>query len=244
MTMPGSGAVRVSGIIPAYNAAPFIREAIGSALAQTVPLTEIVVVDDGSTDETAAIVGALPPPVRLVREPHSGHGVARNLAVAHATGDLLAFLDADDIWAPDKLERQLELLRASPPDAVIFAHAQNFWASGLEAEAERYRDQWVAQPFPALIASTMLVPRALWERVGPFDPRTNHGEVADWLARAKALGATVAVHPATLMRRRIHAANVSRTATARDGFFELLQRQIAARRRAGDAAPPGPPPAP
>jgi len=196
-------------------------------------------VDDASTDGTAALVGALPPPVRLLRQAHAGQRVARNLAVAHAAGDLLAFLDADDIWEPDKLERQLELLRAGAPDTAVFAHARNFWSGGLEAQGERFQGEWVAQPFAALFASTMLVPRALFERVGGFDPVHHHGEVADWLERAKALGATVVVHPATLVRRRIHPTNMSRTASSRDDFFALLQQRIEAKRRGG-GAPPSP----
>jgi len=242
-TGPGTDTVRVSCIIPAFNAEPFVRQAIDSALGQTLAPCEVIVVDDESTDGTAATVAALPPPVRLLRQAHAGHRAARNLAVAAATGELLAFLDADDIWEPDKIERQVALLRSSPPATAVFAHAQNFWSGGLEAQGERLRNEWIAQPFAALFPSTMLVPRALFVDVGGFDVTGTHGEVADWLERAKAAGTTVVVHPATLVRRRIHPTNMSRSATSRDDFLSQLQRQLAAKRRAGGdpSNPPRPP---
>jgi glycosyltransferase involved in cell wall biosynthesis len=243
---PASGVSppRVTRIIPAYNAETFVREAIDSALGQSLPPCEVIVVDDESTDRTAEIVAALPPPVRLLRQAHAMQRAARNLGARAATGELLAFLDADDIWEPDKLRIQVELLRASPPGTAVFAHAQNFWSGELEEQGNRLRDAWVARPFAALFASTMLVSRELFDRLGQFDVRLQHGEVADWLERAKAAGVPVAVHPATLVRRRIHATNMSRTTGSRDDFLVLLQQQIEAKRRAGlgDAPRPTHPP--
>jgi glycosyltransferase involved in cell wall biosynthesis len=236
-----SGTPRVSCIIPAYNAETLVRETIESALAQTLAPFEIIVVDDGSTDRTAEVVAALPPPVRLLRQANAGQQAARNLATSVATGELFAFLDADDLWEPEKLRLQVELLRSAPPDTVVFAHAQNFWSGEVAAEGERLRDQWVARPFTALIASTMLVSRDLFERVGGFDVTSHHGEVAEWLDRARAVGARVAVHPAILLRRRIHAANSSRTTAARDDFFALLKTKIdAGRDAAADRPSEGP----
>lgn len=230
MTHP-SGTPRVSCIIPAYNAETLVRETIESALAQTLAPCEIIVVDDGSTDRTADVVAALPRPVRLLRQANAGQRVARNVAASVATGALFAFLDADDLWEPEKLRLQVELLRSVPPATVVFAHAQNFWSGEVAAEGERLRDQWVARPFPALFASTMLVARDLFERVGGFAGTAHHGEVTEWLERARAVGVEVAVHPAVLLRRRIHGGNMSRTTVARDDFFALLKTKIDAGRR-------------
>jgi cellulose synthase/poly-beta-1,6-N-acetylglucosamine synthase-like glycosyltransferase len=102
-----SASVTVSVIIPAYNAAPQIGRAIESALAQTHAPLEILVVDDGSRDRTAEIVGRLPPPVRLIRKENGGPATARNLGAREARGEWLALLDADDWWFPDKLRAQL-----------------------------------------------------------------------------------------------------------------------------------------
>jgi glycosyltransferase involved in cell wall biosynthesis len=97
----------VSVIIPAYNAATHIERTIASALAQTHPPLEILVVDDGSLDRTANLVAKLPPPVRLIRKENGGPASARNLGAREAKGDWLALLDADDRWLPDKLRAQL-----------------------------------------------------------------------------------------------------------------------------------------
>jgi glycosyltransferase involved in cell wall biosynthesis len=105
----------VSVVIPAYNAARTIRETVSSALEQTMSDVEVIVVDDGSQDDTVDLVAHMDDPrVKLVRQPNAGPAAARNNGIRHATGEWVALLDADDLWLPQKLERQLELLAASP----------------------------------------------------------------------------------------------------------------------------------
>jgi glycosyltransferase involved in cell wall biosynthesis len=106
--MPEShpNAVVVSVIIPAYNSAPYIRETLESVLSQTHPPLEVIVVDDGSSDDTAAIVQSYNGRVRLLQQEHRGVSAARNLGIRQAQGDYVAFLDSDDLWLPEKLERQ------------------------------------------------------------------------------------------------------------------------------------------
>jgi glycosyltransferase involved in cell wall biosynthesis len=109
----------VSTIIPAYRAARTIRRAVDSVLAQTRPPDEILVVDDGSPDDLAAVLRSYGDRVRLVRKPNGGAASARNLGIEQARGELIAFLDADDYWEPCKLERQLEVLRKHPQVGLI-----------------------------------------------------------------------------------------------------------------------------
>src|SRR5690348_3025712 len=97
----------ISVIIPAYNAANCIQRAIDSALAQTLPPREVIVVDDGSTDETPRLVVSYGERVHLIQQSNAGPGAARNRAVRASRGEWLAMLDADDSWLPQKLERQL-----------------------------------------------------------------------------------------------------------------------------------------
>ena len=99
----------VSVIIPTYNRAPFVGEAIESALAQTRPPLEVVVVDDGSTDDTADRVAHYGDRVVYVRQTNAGPATARNTGIGHARGDLIALLDSDDRWLPQKLEWQVPL---------------------------------------------------------------------------------------------------------------------------------------
>lgn len=109
----------VSVIIPAYNAEQFIAETINSALSQTSPAYEIIVIDDGSTDNTAKIVSKFKAPVNLIQQPNKGVSAARNTGIRNATGDFIAFLDADDLWTPNKLEKQLEFFTAQPEVSTV-----------------------------------------------------------------------------------------------------------------------------
>jgi glycosyltransferase involved in cell wall biosynthesis len=118
----------VSVIIPAYNASAFIAETLASARAQTWPNLEIIVVDDGSTDDTAAIVeaaAATDPRITLIRQANAGVAAARNRAITAAKGDYVAPLDADDLWHPENVEAQVEALERAGPAAVL-AYAWHF----------------------------------------------------------------------------------------------------------------------
>lgn len=101
----------VSVVIPCYNAAPFLRETLESALNQTQPPLEVIVVDDGSTDDSASIAEAFGDPVRVIRQPNQGESVARNRGMEEALGEWIAFLDADDVWHRDKTAIQLEAVK-------------------------------------------------------------------------------------------------------------------------------------
>ncbi len=114
--------VTISAIMPVYNGAATVAKALDSALSQTQPPEEIVVVDDGSTDATAEIVARFGPPVRCVRQANAGPAAARNRGIAEARGQWVAFLDSDDLWYPTKLQRQRELIAAAPDLGVVFCN--------------------------------------------------------------------------------------------------------------------------
>ena len=133
----------LSVILPVYNGERYLAEAIQSVLAQTTPVDELVVVDDGSTDGSAAIVQAFvatsvastSPRVVYHHQPNANTGAARNTGIRLAKGDLLAFIDADDHWSPDKVERQLAALNSDPEAEAVFGHAQQFVSPALDDEA-------------------------------------------------------------------------------------------------------------
>jgi len=112
----------VSVVIPCHNAAPFLRETLDSVLSQTQPALEVIVVDDGSTDDSAAIAESYGPPVRVIRQANGGESVARNRGIEEAKGDWIAFLDADDVWKPEKLEGQ----SAAIEPGVVCLHTEVF----------------------------------------------------------------------------------------------------------------------
>ena len=126
----------VSVLIPCYNREGSLPAAIESASAQSAPPAEIVVVDDGSTDGSAAVAEGFGPPVRVVRQANGGAAAARNRGLAECRGEWVAFLDSDDIWAPDKLERQLAAAAAVPDADLVFCDTRTRAGSAGEPGAE------------------------------------------------------------------------------------------------------------
>lgn len=155
--------VTISVIIPAYNAAGTIAKAIESVLKQTRPPEEIIVVDDGSKDETSAVVERFGAVVRLVRQANAGCGQARNTGAREARGSWLAFLDADDLWLPTKLERQIPET-ANPQVAVVVCRERNN-EGRLLGRRLAFDDLWVRND---AIVSSSLVRRSAFEQAGGF----------------------------------------------------------------------------
>jgi len=165
---------RVSVIIPCYNYAHYLAEAIDSALAQSHSDVEIVVLDDGSTDDTAAVAARYGASVRYVRQDNRGLPAARNAGVAASTGPLLAFLDADDVWLPDKLAKQLDELTHTPVPGLISGAMEACDAAGRPLGIRKPALE-PGRTYPEIVIrgtappSTFLVPRTIFERVGGFD---------------------------------------------------------------------------
>ena len=170
----------LSVVIPTYNRGPKIGETIDSALGQTVTPLEIIVVDDGSTDETAAWIEAhYGERVRLLRQPNGGVARARNTGWKAASGEWIAFLDHDDLWHPDKLERLLEA--ATPAVGVIYCRWRDVDEAGVE-KFETVPANWQPRSgrvfswlygwrCPIISMSVPIVRRGLLEQIGGFDPR-------------------------------------------------------------------------
>jgi len=195
---------RPSVIIPAFNAARFLPEAIDSVLAQSRAPFELIVVDDGSTDATETVVRRFPA-VRYVAQVHGGIAAARNRGVSAATGNCVAFLDADDRWTPGKLEIQLAAVEADPELDVLLGHCvevrQSEWASCLE------RPMLPDGGVPGYLPGTCLIRRAAFEGVGPFEATLRAGEFIDWFLRARARGLRIRMLPGIVLWRRLHDAN-------------------------------------
>src|SRR5262252_5932775 len=121
----------VSVIIPVFNCERYVAAAIESVLKQTTQPEEVVVVDDGSTDDTPRILAALSPRVTFVRQPNCGAATAINRGLEAASGRIFCFLDADDLWLPDKVARQLDWLTSYPNTEAVFGHVQQFFSEDL-----------------------------------------------------------------------------------------------------------------
>ncbi len=219
----------ISCIIPVFNAAKYLAEAIDSVLAQTVVPDEIILVDDGSTDESAQIAATYRRHLRLVAQENRGPAAARNRGLQLATGELITFLDADDLWARDKTARQCDAFAAAPELSICIAHAQNFWAPELQHE-RAHLDQRYADPHPGYVCQCLMARRDVFDRVGLFDESLRVSEDTDWFARAERAGVVKQVLPEVLVRRRLHTSNTSyaiyNSDRARADLVEVAMRNL------------------
>jgi glycosyltransferase involved in cell wall biosynthesis len=222
----------VSVMIGAYNAEPYLGEAIESVFAQTHEPRELIVVDDGSEDGTGGVARAYGDRLLFVRQERGGNGAARNRAVEEARGDYFAFLDADDRFTPRKLELQLEALHADPELDMAFGHVQEFVSPELPPEVQaQIRPPAPVSPWTA--PNLMLIRRTAFERVGPFAIDLRVGVTVDWLARAQEAGLKSLVLPEVVLERRLHTGNNGlREADARSQYLHVLKASLERRRGA------------
>jgi glycosyltransferase involved in cell wall biosynthesis len=225
--MPATERPRVSVVIPVHDGAAYLGEALASVTAQSAPAAEVVVVDDGSMDDSAAVVARSGAGARYVYQRQAGTAAARNRGIAAATGDLLAFLDQDDTWMPDKLALQVAALGADPGLHLVFGGvALGARPAGSATIVER-----------GVLPSTLLARRSAFERVGLFDPRWMIGEWADWYARAVDGGLRIGVVPTVVAFRRLHSANKGRLRRSHRGEYARLLKDSLDRRRTRAAVP-------
>ncbi len=210
----------LSVVVACHNQAGFVAAAIDSILAQSRAPDEIIVVDDGSHDGSAAVVRGFGDRVRLIVQPNRGAAAARNAGVAAATGALLAFLDADDLWPPASLASRLDHLERTGA-ALVFGRVRQ----------SRGADDQGGPAIPGRLAGAMLIRRAAFDRVGGFDERYRTAETIDWLARADEAGIVQANCDAVVLIRRIHGGNLMiRTAAPAADSLRVLRGAVARRR--------------
>src|SRR5437773_3884093 len=199
----------ISCIIPVFNGERYLTEGLDSILAQTYRPIEIIVVDDGSTDGTRELVASYRDQVRYLWQPNSGPATARNQGLSAASGEFVAFLDADDLWHPEKLQRQMARFQARPELDYCVAHAQNFWVPELIEEERRFCDHRISKPLPGYVTGTLLVRHALFGTVGLFNPNIKHADDTEWFLRVSEHGAAMELLPDVLLYRRLHQTNLS-----------------------------------
>src|SRR5215475_137487 len=209
----------ISVVIPAYNAAQFLPATLESVLGQTLKPSEVLVIDDGSTDDTAALAEAFGPPVRVIRRSNGGQALARNLGVAEAAGDWIAFIDADDLWNKYKLEKQMRVLAANPEASLCYSARVHF-----EQDEEELRPVLHIPVPPAegirqalyrnttFLPSSVVIRRSTFLESGGFDPQ--YAVVEDWDLWLRLLhsGVIFAGVQEELMLYRMHPGSISRRA--------------------------------
>ncbi|HEU5302351.1 MAG TPA: glycosyltransferase family A protein [Acidimicrobiia bacterium] len=223
-TEPG----RVSCVVVSWNVESTLGAAIESVLAQTYRPFEVLVVDAQSTDRSVRIAESFSPPVRVVSIPDNGPAANRNAGMLAARGDFLAFLDGDDLWHPEKLERHMAHFRDRPDLDCSITLVQSFWDDGHELEAEYYRDHQRMQPVPGYVMGAACVRRSALDRVGPLDESLQFADSADWFIRAEAAGLVVDMLNESLTFHRFHGTNLTRRRATEDAaeFARVLKRRL------------------
>ncbi|MFT4519070.1 MAG: glycosyltransferase involved in cell wall biosynthesis [Halioglobus sp.] len=210
----------VSVIIPVYNSARYICRALDSVLAQNMPGLQIIVVDDGSTDNSATLVSQYAASVTLLRQGNRGPAAARNWGVEQSRGEFLMFLDADDLWPEGRLQWQLEYLQAHPEVDVVQGTLQLLHAdeSGQTPPAE---------PHHANSLCTAFMRREAFLRVGLLDETLRYCEDLDWFFAAQSMDVSVHRSDRLALIHRRHDDN----ATNRIDLVRHCTLQVVARHR-------------
>lgn len=237
--------IRVSIIIPAFDSGKYIRDAIDSALMQGYRDTEIIVVDDGSTDDTIDVVKSYGDRVRLFTQQNEGPGAARNKGVAEARGEYIAFLDSDDYWLPGKLTPQVRYLDQHPEIGLVFHGWWHLEADSPEEQAIRSKLPDLAREcdedampsvhvdwlyndllFDTVVWTTsVMMRRELFHQMGGFDPELRKGQDLDlWLKVSRQTA--IAKLDANFAVYRARSASVTTTPRAINYHARILQRAL------------------
>jgi len=216
----------ISVIIPVYNGEAFVVQAIESVLRQNYKPLELIVIDDGSTDRTAALVQSFGEKVRYVYQINRGPAAARNHGLQLAVGELITFLDADDLWAYNKLALQWPRLA----DATLYvALAQTQF---VHDDVGRLCS--IGEPCPQLLLGCALFRRSAFARVGAFDESLFYCDDWDWFMRAREANLAMQMYPEVVLYYRRHQNNLTRNPQSKQELLKLLGKSLARRRQNGE----------
>ena len=220
---------QVSVIVPVRNGERYLGAAIESILKQSYAPSEVIVVDNGSVDGSAAVAQRFGPPVQVLTEPVPGPAQARNFGIRAASGDFIAFLDADDLWDPLKLEHQISIMLQQPEVDLVFANMREFISPDL-TDAQQANMSPRADDYRGMCASTLLARARAFQIAGAM-PQIPIGEFVAWYGLAQTAGLKSHLIPEVLVKRRIHLTNMSRrTRDEQAGYLKAAKIVLDARR--------------
>ncbi len=223
--------MRVSVVIAAYNCEAYVAQAVDSVLNQSRPPHEIIVIDDGSVDGTRAILEGFGSRINLMTQPNRGQAAALNTAIATATGDLLGFCDADDLWLQSKLELQIAVIEGSEEIDAVFGGISQFVSPDVPKD-----QQDALRPVVEVVEGgskiCMLIRKPVFDELGAFDELLPATFFFEWLGRAKMRGLRSGALDEIVALRRLHLANGGRLdAKSQDRETLLALRQVILKRR-------------
>ncbi len=215
----------ISTIIPVFNAAKYIEEAIESVLAQNVTNHELVLLNDGSTDRSAEILNKYKSKATVIHSSNRGTAITLNEAVKLSNGEFLTFLDADDIWLPDKLNLQLASFNKDTELDCCFGHINQFISPELPIEIQS-RFIIPTDPQPGYNRQSLMVKRKSFIKVGYFDEALKTGEFIDWYLRAKSKNLKMNMLSEVVTNRRIHDKSMGSSHDHDSQFAIIMKRHL------------------
>ncbi len=227
--------ISIDVIIPTYNSAGLLADALDSIDAQTLPPRRVLVVDDGSTDDAVARSTAGRSNVTVIRRPNGGVSAARNTGAAASRADALLFLDHDDLLTPPALATLASAIGSAPGIEMVHGMMREFVDPNSPPPPGVRTTERV---LPSRLAGSSLVMRSLWLRVGELREGMSQGEWIDWIDRAMALGTSVRTVDAVICERRIHGRNTTRGTSGKANYLAVA-RDALQRKRDGETSGDG-----
>jgi glycosyltransferase involved in cell wall biosynthesis len=223
----------ISVIIPSYNSACFVPQAVQSALAQTYGRVEVIVVDDGSTDDTKERLAPLDSRIRYIFQKNGGPSKARNRGIKEAQGDLIAFLDADDLWLPEKLAKQWAVLQTNSEAALVHTDVYQLYAHSSESAyvylgRERFSGWCYTEFFwgNRIQTSTVMITRRCIEQIGSFDESIQGASTEDldlWLRIARHYPLTYVNEPLVFYRHHLSNGSLNQRVMTENEYYVLAK---------------------
>ena len=222
----------VSVIIPAFNAASFLPHAVASIDRQGYQPLEIILVDDGSTDDTAAVARNLPSVSHYFYQENQGPSAARNLGLNHASGEFIAFLDADDLWPAGKLDLQLGRFKTEPQLEVVLGRIQYISLPGAENLDIAFETE--DRTLTHVHLGSGVYRKSVFDRVGLFEETLRYSEDVDWFMRAREEDISMVILGDVTLHYQLHAGNMTRQMSPeRMTMARVMARSLERRRRRG-----------
>lgn len=222
---------RISVVVPVYNGARHLPDAVRSIQMQGHPDTEIILVDDGSSDDSWSVISGIAGAV-AIRQQNQGPGAARNRGVEAASGEYLCFLDQDDLWCEGKTSLQLEWLKSDPGLGYVLGHTRFTLLDG-HARPGWAKERYFEKPHPGYVVGVMMARRTAFDQVGPFSTGFASGvDDVEWFVRSQQLQVRREMLAETLLERRVHDSNFSgNTAQSNPELLSIIRRKLIAERQ-------------
>jgi glycosyltransferase involved in cell wall biosynthesis len=219
----------VSIIIPGYNAEKYLFEALSSLTGDDFQPREIIVVDDGSTDKSAEIVGEFNE-IKYFYQTNKGVSVARNFGIEHSNADFITFIDADDVWIPGRIQQGLSYFMKNPETDFVLGMSRRFLDDGFE-KPSNMPQEWFDHPQFASNTGVLMARRHCFSKVGGFNPGFKRGEDTEWIQRARDLGLIMERMPVLFLKQRVHEENTEARKTPDVKNFLKLMRESVQRKK-------------